>query len=65
MNYFGHMHFSAAINTSEFRRFYDEPRCIISHNGSNDYLYVGHFCKRKKCTRPTHQCKDCPLCIKF
>ena len=63
MDHFGHMHYRATLDTNEFRRFYVEPRCVVSHNGSNNYPYFGSFCALERCVNPYCNCKDCSHCV--
>lgn len=65
MAHFGNMTYRAVVGSTQFRRYYVEPRCIVSHNGTNNNPYIGSFCKQKDCIHPLRQCKDCSLCIHF
>ena len=65
MMHFGEMHYRAIISDKQFRRFYNQSRCVVSHNGTNDHPYLGSFCALDRCVNPLCNCKDCSYCVKY
>lgn len=63
--HFEEMHYRAIINDKQFRRFYDQSRCVVSHNGTIKYPYLGSFCALKRCISPFCQCKNCSYNIQY
>lgn len=58
--------YTTNIRNFRIRRYYPASRCHLDYDQLSRLVYIGSFCKLKRCIQnTTSQCKDCPYNKQF
>lgn len=64
-NYNPNVVYTTNIRNFRIRRHYPASRCNVDYDQLSKVVYVGGFCKEKKCIHPFRQCKNCSYNIQY